>query len=166
MGKINFPGLYNLTQRDMEQEIFPMCKQLRLGTVPWSALAQGKLGGNRTRENPNAGNRASVVMTENDFKIQDEVVAIAKEVGKTPSQVALNWTTLKATSPLLGCRTLAQLEDSLQALDFELTPQQVARLDEVSKESPKLLFPHNFIGKDTKSSWFLYLPEKKYEIDN
>jgi aryl-alcohol dehydrogenase-like predicted oxidoreductase len=154
-----------MTQRDMEQEIFPMCKQLRLGTVPWNALAQGKLAGNRTRENPNAGNRVGVVMTENDFKIQDEVIAVAKEVGKTPSQVALNWTTLKSTSPLLGCRTLAQLEDSLQALDFVLTPQQVARLDEISKESPKLLFPHNFIGKDTKSAWFLHMPEKKYEFD-
>ena len=150
----------------MEQEIIPMSRHLKIGTVSWGALAGGKLS--RTRENPTAGKR-QLVLTDAEFKIQDEVVAIAKEIGRTPSQVAVNWILQKSTSPLLGCRTLEQLEDNLGALEFELTPQQIARLDEVSKDSPAKLFPHNFLGTDTKSTTFLHLPnpvDKKYDFDS
>ena len=160
-----FLGKYNLTERDMEQEIIPMCKSHRMATVPWGALGQGKLTGVRTRENPNNGKRGRVTMTESDFKIQDVVLEIAKEIGRSPSQVALSWVLLKSTSPLLGCRTYEQLEDCLQAIDLELTPEQIKRLEEASKDSPKPIFPYTVLGKDTNSSPPLFITGKLYDLE-
>ena len=149
----------------MEQELIPMCKSLRIATVPWGALGQGKLTGVRTRENPNNAKRGRVTMTESDFKIQDVVLEIAKEIGKSPSQVALSWVLQKSTSPLLGCRTLEQLEDCLQAIDLVLTPEQVKKLEEASKESPKPIFPYTMIGKDTKSTVQFFITGKLYDFE-
>ena len=161
-----FPGKYNLTERDMEMEIIPMCNANQIATVPWGAVAQGKLTGVKTRENPTNGTRGRVVMTENDFKIQDVVIEIAKEIGKSPSQVALAWIIQKSTSPLLGSRTLEQLEDSLQAVDIVLSPEQLKRLEEIS--TPKPIFPYTMLGKDTKSTGVLWAPnpmQKTYDFD-
>mmetsp|Transcript_8367 Transcript_8367/g.11544 ORF Transcript_8367/g.11544 Transcript_8367/m.11544 type:complete len:156 (-) Transcript_8367:415-882(-) len=138
--------MYNIGQRDMEQEIFPMCKKYNIATVPWRVVGAGKYTGTRTRENnqPQDTKRAGVQMTETDFKIQDVIIQIVKEINRTPVQVVLNWSTRKTTSPLLGCRTLKQLEDSLGALEFKLTAEQMAKLDEVGKNCPEWIFPQSF----------------------
>ncbi|CAG8796532.1 10123_t:CDS:2, partial [Gigaspora rosea] len=82
---------------------------------------------------------------ERNWEILDEVKAIASEIKRSPVQVALNWISQKpgVASPLIGAKTKAQLEENLKALEFKLTPEQMARLDAVStpKEIP---FPYNF----------------------
>jgi aryl-alcohol dehydrogenase-like predicted oxidoreductase len=70
---------------------------------------------------------------ERNWKILDEVIAVADEVKRPPVQVALNWLSQKpgVTSSLVGARTVDQLKENIAALDFKLTPQQMARLDHV-----------------------------------
>jgi aryl-alcohol dehydrogenase-like predicted oxidoreductase len=70
---------------------------------------------------------------ERNWKILDEVIAVADEVKRPPVQVALNWLSQKpgVTSSLVGARTVDQLKENIAALDFKLTPHQMARLDHV-----------------------------------
>jgi len=143
-----------------------MCRSHNLGAIPWGALGQGKLTGKRSRgDDKGQDTQRSVTMTELDFKIQDEVIAIAKELGKTPSQVALAWAINKTTCPLLGARTFEQLEDCLGALDVTLSADQIKRLDDVSKESPPIIFPHYWNGSDVNNCPWIYAPQKKYAVD-
>ncbi|PKY30811.1 Aldo/keto reductase [Rhizophagus irregularis] len=84
-------------------------------------------------------------ISEKNWKILDEVKAISEEIGRTPIQVTLNWTMQKPgiTSPLIGAKTVNQLEENLKALEFKLTPEQMKRLDDVSEvEHP---FPYKLI---------------------
>ena len=82
------------------------------------------------------------------MQIAGEVDKIAVEIGCTSSQVALNWVRQKnqVMVPIIGARTAAQLAESLGCLDFELTPEQVQRLDAIS--SIDLGFPHDFLSQD------------------
>ena len=110
--------------------------------------------------------RKGIEMSETDFKIQDKVIEIAKELNVTPSQVALNWAVYKKgiTSILVGPRTYEQFLDNLKALDFKLTEKQMKELDEVSKDSPPKIFPQSFIGKNIREVRSLYFLNKDYEI--
>lgn len=160
-----YQGKYNLVERDLEQDVFPMCKKFNIATTPWCVLGQGKLTGKKTRENQDEGKRSNVKMTEQDFKVLDVVISIAKDINRTPAQVALNWAMHKTTTPLLGPRTLEQLEDNLGALEFDLTPEQIGKLDEASKECPRLLFPHYWNGTNPSNCGWLYVGEKKFNIE-
>lgn len=139
---------YNLTQRTVEREFMPMAREMGLAVLPWSPLAGGVLSGkynradlsgdskafgaNRTRKDIN---RTTGRLNEHNLQIADEVRAVAVEVGVTPAQVALAWTLLNpaVVSPVLGARTLPQLEDNLGALAVSLSDEHVRRLDEVSR---------------------------------
>ncbi|KAI1318271.1 hypothetical protein EDD11_006967 [Mortierella claussenii] len=136
---IGFQTRYNLLNRSLESDIQPMCADMGIGIVPWSVLAEGFLSGKHTREQKDKDSKRkgmvdSHLKNDKNWRILDEVKAIAQECKKTPAQVAVNWTLQKPgiTSPLIGARTLAQLEDNLSALDFTLTKAQMHRLDLVS----------------------------------
>ncbi|KAF0469850.1 aldo/keto reductase [Gigaspora margarita] len=157
-GWSRFIGLqtrYNLLERSLEHEIQTCCAEFNVGIIPWGCVAEGFLTGKYTREsvanlkssNLNKMRNNSVVRSadnEQNWKILDEVVAIAAETKKSPAQVVLNWISQKpgVSSPLIGARTKAQLVDNLGALEFKLTPEQMARLDYISapKEIP---FPYS-----------------------
>ena len=88
------------------------------------------------------------MVTERNLAIADVVKEVASELGRTPAQVALAWT-LNApgvTAPIIGARTIAQLEDNLGALQVDLTPSQLARLDEASAIG--LGIPHSLLAGD------------------
>ena len=148
---------YSLAERTIERDLAPMAKELGLGVIPWSPLAGGVLTGKYSREdlrtpasaNP-AGTRQNVVLahnmlTERNLGIADVVGEVADELGKSRAQVALAWTLLNpaVTSPIIGARTLRQLEDNLGALEVEFTDDQRARLDAASAIDPG--FPHVMI---------------------
>ncbi|KYF64332.1 aldo/keto reductase [Sorangium cellulosum] len=97
-----------------------------------------------TRKNIAAANGA---LTERGLGIAEVVKAVAAESGKTPAQIALAWALLHpaVTAPILGARTLEQLEDNLGALDVRLTDGQRARLDKAS--AVELGFPHDFLAR-------------------
>jgi len=155
-GWSSFIGLqtrYNLLDRSMEYDLQPACAVPNVGIIPWGVVAEGFLTGKYTKEasinelDIRGGMVAKHSKSEKNWKILDEVNAISNEIGRTPVQVTLNWTSQKAgvTSPLIGARNVTQLEENLKALEFELTPEQMKRLDEVS-EPAEVPFPYGFFN--------------------
>lgn len=141
---------YSLAERTVEGELVPMARELGLGVVPWSPLASGRLSGKYTRANAGqvSGGRAVMVaarVTEKDYAIVDELTRIAKELDTTVARVALAWLRMRdgVSSTLIGARTLAHLDDNLQALELMLSAEQVKALDAVS--APQLPFPIAFL---------------------
>lgn len=150
---------YNLTERTVERELLPMAAEMGMGVLPWSPLAGGVLSGKYRLEDlaktAGAGaamdsrkdiNLATGRLSERNLAIAAVVSGIATELGRTPAQVALAWTLLHpaVASPILGTRTLAQLEDNLGALELSFSDEQIARLDTVSHI--ELGFPHAFLA--------------------
>ncbi|KAL9644605.1 hypothetical protein ABK040_015344 [Willaertia magna] len=180
---VAYQGQYSLVERSIEQEVLPMSKSLDLGFIPWGVVGAGKLTGRFKRSEHNnqqqsqkqekeekEGVRKTIAvgeMSELDFKIQDKVLEIAKEIKRTPTQVAINWVLNKKGIPsvLIGPRTFEQYLDNIKALEFKLTEEQVSQLDQVSKNSPNIIFPHSFIGNAYQTSPWLYAPTKKYQIE-
>ena len=148
---------YSLVQRSVEADLFDSAKALGLGVIPWSPLASGVLTGKYSRADLASSATAAVtasrkeiaaslgMLNERALTIADTVKAIASETRHSPAQVALAWTLEHSavTSPIIGARTVKQLEDNLGALDVDFTDAQLARLDEVSR--PTHAFPHDFI---------------------
>lgn len=134
---------YHLLDRRIERELVPMAQTYGLAIIPWSPNAGGFLaGGYRRGEAPPAGSRFDLFwrggreaqFTDAAFDVLDVVAALAREKGATPGQVALAWCLGQPgiTSPIIGPRTVAQLEDSLGALAVSLTGEDRARLDAIA----------------------------------
>ncbi|PTQ07882.1 aldo/keto reductase [Sphingomonas oleivorans] len=153
---------YNLLERTVERDLIPMARELGLGVIPWSPLASGVLAGKYRQADLDQGRSAPVgagtrkdfavangALTERGLAIADVVREVAAELGRTPSQVALAWTLLDhaVVAPIMGVRTLEQLEDNLCALDVVLTEDQRTRLSEAS--AIDLGFPHEFLSRAT-----------------
>jgi aryl-alcohol dehydrogenase-like predicted oxidoreductase len=153
---------YNLVERTTERELIPMADEMRLGVVPWSPLGGGILSGKYSREdflNKSAstgfqGSRKAGIetlgrFTERNMQIVDEVKNVASEVQKSPVQVALAWLLSKSTvtSVLLGASKLAQLENNLGSLNTHLSPDQIQRLDDISRV--EMGFPHAILANPT-----------------
>ena len=140
---------YSLMERTVEGELTPMAAELGLGVLPWGPLKGGALSGKYTRANGSKmqglrGNRIGN-LTEKQYDIIDAVGKFASECNTSSSTVALAWLKSQSavSSTIIGARTLEQLDANLKALDFTLTPEQVATLNEVSK--PVLNFPADFL---------------------
>jgi len=134
LGLVSEQCVYNLNKRMVELEILPACREYGLAVIPWSPLAGGLLGGvlqkaaegRRSKENAQKAvewNRKALVAYE----------AFCAELGKQPADVALAWLLHNpvVTSPIIGPRTLEQLENSLRALEIELSDDAMKRLDEI-----------------------------------
>jgi len=148
-----FTGLqieYNLIERTSDRELLPMADALGLSVTAWSPLASGWLTGKyagkskdeqRLDKTPQFARR-----TERNIAIAKEVVKVAKAAGKSPAQVALNWLRAKrGVIPILGARTLSQLEDNMNCVKWSLSAKQLAQLEEVSKIEPG--FPRDFLNR-------------------
>jgi aryl-alcohol dehydrogenase-like predicted oxidoreductase len=149
---------YSLAQRTADRELLPMAEALGLGAALWSPLGGGFLTGKYRQGDEGRINSlmARLVHTEKTARetaILDTVLAVAKEVGASPTEVAIAWLVHKARDsttaliPILGPRTPEQLAGTLGALDVTLSQQQLARLDEVSAVS--LGTPHEQIIDST-----------------
>lgn len=152
---------YSLARRDVERDLLPFCRLNDVAALPWSPLAGGVLSGKydeedirRERElietkraNTPASERRIVGLTPEKLRVAAAVTRVAKEAGRTPAQVAINWLLTRAgvTSVILGARTVDQIEDNLQALDFTLEEAHLAQLDEAS--AIPLGFPLDFLTK-------------------
>lgn len=159
---------YNLTERTIERDCIPMAMEMGLGVLPWSPLAGGVLSGKYDQKDLikpagaeclKMGTRKDINMstgrlTERSLAIATVVKAVAQKVGHTPAQVALAWTLLNpgVVSPILGTRTLGQLQDNLGALDVTFSDEQIARLEEVS--AIDLGFPLEFLKSNAMDFMF------------
>ena len=159
-----FVGLqikYSLLDRAVERELLPMARALDIAVTPWDTLGSGILTGKYNRDAKTEGRAAlrGRAISERDLAITGEVMQVAEKIGRTPAQVALNWVRQQQASrsepkasgdhkagvivPLVGAKTRAQLDDNLGCLEFEIAPEDLARLDAVSRI--ELGFPHDFL---------------------
>lgn len=152
---------YSLCERTVERDLIPMAAEMGLGVVTFSPLRKGLLAGRYSRndlqpDTPSApaasdGTRRPVVqarglLTERDIEIAEVVTDVARELGTTPSRVALAWLLHRnVTAPIAGTRTLAQLNDNLGALEVRLAPEHLQRLDTAS--TIELGFPHDLLAQ-------------------
>lgn len=146
---------YSLKERTPERELLPMAKALNIGVTAWSPLGGGVLTGKYNQPNPVDG-RLSMTdqpfqILDRDLKIAETVLEIAREIGKSPAQVALNWLRNRPNPiiPIIGARRLSQLQDNLACVDFNLTGEQLQRLDNISAISlgfPQELLASQFVG--------------------
>lgn len=145
---------YSLIERTIEREFFPMAEELDLAITAWSPLGGGLLAGKYSQQNDAKPSNARYTvnptwgqrfLTERNHSIANAVQALAKEIGRTPSQVAIRWTMQKnkRVIPIIGAKKEGQLEENLASLDFSLTDEQMQRLDDASKID--LGFPYDFL---------------------
>jgi len=137
---------YSLVERNIEREVLPACREEGLGVIPWGPLGGGFLSGKYRRgEEPPEDSRIAEVPddfeeswtrrnVERNWRTLDVVGEISEETGKSYAQISLNWLLRQEgiTAPIVGARRVEQLEDNLGAAGWELSPEQVARLSEVS----------------------------------
>jgi aryl-alcohol dehydrogenase-like predicted oxidoreductase len=123
---------YSLLQRDIERELLPMAESLGLTVAAWSPLAGGALSGKYTTGAGAGGRLSPDSLTERDREVAMAVHAVADEIGATPSQVAIAWTRAKSSAihPIVGARRVDQLLDNLGALDVQLSPEHLTRLEQ------------------------------------
>ena len=151
---------YSLIERTVERDLIPMASEMGLGVTLWSPLRRGVLTGKYTSRDLDAGGDSAGVegtrksagamngtLTERSLAIAEVVKTVATELGRTPAQVALAWTLLNdsVTAPIIGARTLSQLEDNLGALEVELPDDACARLEQAS--TVRLGFPHEVLSR-------------------
>ncbi len=140
---------YSLLERTVEGDLLPCARAFGLGVTPWSPLKGGLLTGKYARDrHPEGEGRhapGSRHLTERTFGVLEALEAVARELGLPVASVALAWVLARpgVVSPILGARTLAQLEGNLAALEAVLPPEAVARLDAAS--APVEVFPHGFL---------------------
>lgn len=175
---------YSLIERTPERELLPMADALNIGVTAWSPLGGGVLTGKYNKSNreeqqqtqqqntsslssttdmAQEGNSrlevqnefANRVLNDRNMLIAQEVSKIAKEIGSSAAQVALNWLrqqNIMSTAgknkiiPIIGARKETQIKDNLSCLEFELISEQMQRLNEVSKI--ELGFPHDFLNSE------------------
>jgi len=137
---VAFQPQYSLVMRHIEPEFFPLCQEEELGIV-------GRIAGVEKREEYREKSEDSWKKraTEQNFRILEEMGKIAKKQGKSFSQIALSWIRAKSeiTAPIIGARTMAQLEDNLGCIGWDLTEEELKILDEVSRID--VPYPHRFI---------------------
>ncbi len=134
MGLVSEQSLYNLNARMIELEVVPACREYGLGIIPWSPLAGGILGG--ALQKATEGRRADERRQQEIEKHRDQLEAyegLCREIGEEPADVALAWLLHQpgVTGPIVGPRTMEQLEGNLHALEVELSDEVLKRLDEI-----------------------------------
>lgn len=132
---------YSLVSREIEREIIPVLKDQNMGLLVWSPLAGGFLSGKYSRSRQGSGDDRHTKMMfqpvdlDKSYRIIDVLEEMAKERESTVARIALAWVLHQpaVTSVIVGAKRPDQLQDNLAASDIELTPDELARLDEVSK---------------------------------
>jgi aryl-alcohol dehydrogenase-like predicted oxidoreductase len=147
---------YSLIGREYEWELMPLALDQGLGAMVWSPLGWGRLTGKIRRGQPmpkasrlhGSAEYGPQVADEHLFRVVDALDAIAEETGKTIPQIALNWLLQRPTvsSIIIGARNEEQLRQNLGAVGWNLTPEQVAKLDTASDVTPIYPYWHQRTG--------------------
>jgi aryl-alcohol dehydrogenase-like predicted oxidoreductase len=134
---------YSVVGRDYEQELMPLGVDQGVGAIIWSPLGWGRLTGKIRRGHPlpaesrlhKTAAQGPQIEDEYLYKVVDALDEVAAETGKPVPQIALNWLLQRPTvsTVIVGARNETQLHQNLAAAGWNLTPAQVAKLDEASK---------------------------------
>ncbi|MFM9281459.1 aldo/keto reductase [Paenibacillus jiagnxiensis] len=132
LGLVSEQHLYNLMQRTAELEVLPAAEALGLGVIPWSPLAGGLLGRNALSGTGARSARSQERIEQNRSKLE-QFSALCRELGEKEDVVALAWVLSHSavTAPIIGPRTLQQLEDSLRVPEVKLEEDVLKKLDEI-----------------------------------
>jgi aryl-alcohol dehydrogenase-like predicted oxidoreductase len=134
MGLVSEQSLYNLGARTIELEVIPAVREYGLGLIPWSPLGGGLLGG--ALKKVSEGRRSSERIQKAVEKHREQLEAyeaLCDELGEEPANVALAWLLHNptVTAPIIGPRTLEQLDGAMHTLEVELSEKTLDRLDEI-----------------------------------
>lgn len=134
LGLVSEQSLYNLNERTIELEVIPACEAYGIGLIPWSPLGRGLLGG--ALQSDNIGRRADADLKQEVIKSRPKLEAyeaLCAGMGESPANVALAWLLHQraVTSPIIGPRTMEQLEGATRALDLSLESDLLKQLDEI-----------------------------------
>jgi len=145
MGLVSEQSIYHLDNRMIELEVIPACREYGLGLIPWSPLAGGLLGG--ALEKYETGRRTDKNFAKEVEEKRDQLEkyeTLCKEIGHPPGEVALAWLLHNpvVTAPIIGPRTIEQLESAVNAASIELDEETLTKLDEIfpgpGGEAPKV----------------------------
>lgn len=151
---------YSLAERSPDRELIPMSESLGLGVTTWSPLGGGFLTGKYRDHHVDTrltklGMLVHTEKSEKETGLLNTILSIADELGASPTHIAIAWLLDKAARsttsiiPILGPRTVEQLDATLGALDISLPPEMVARLDAASAVA--LGVPHEQINSSYRS---------------
>jgi aryl-alcohol dehydrogenase-like predicted oxidoreductase len=133
-GLVSEQSLYNLMERRIEMEVLPAARQYGLGVIPWSPLMRGALGGilRKQKEGRSASEQTQRLVADHRDQIE-RYEALCDEIGSHPADVGLAWLLAQpvVTAPIIGPRTLEQLDSNLGALAVSLDEGVLGRLDEI-----------------------------------
>ncbi|MBA2575469.1 MAG: aldo/keto reductase [Euzebyaceae bacterium] len=134
LGLVSEQSLYNLSARTVELEVVPACEAYGMGLIPWSPLASGLLGGILRKEQQ--GRSASDRVQERLAGCRDQIEryeSLCDELGEQPADVGLAWLVRQpvVTAPIIGPRTMEQLDGAMRALEITLDDKAIQRLDEI-----------------------------------
>jgi aryl-alcohol dehydrogenase-like predicted oxidoreductase len=134
MGLVSEQSIYHLDNRMIELEVIPACREYGLGLIPWSPLGGGLLGG--ALEKFDAGRRKNAEFAKQVEEKRDQLEKyenLCKEIGHPPGEVALSWLLHNpvVTAPIIGPRTIEQLESAVRAASIDLDEEILTKLDEI-----------------------------------
>ncbi|MBN1305459.1 MAG: aldo/keto reductase [Anaerolineales bacterium] len=134
MGLVSEQSIYHLNNRMLELEVIPACREYGMGVIPWSPLGGGLLGGalEKVKSGRRKGEDFEKEVEENRDKLE-KYEALCKELGYPPGEVALAWLLHNpvVTAPIIGPRTIEQLESAVRAAEIELDESTLKKLDEI-----------------------------------
>jgi len=143
---------YSLIGRDYEWELMPLALDQKVGAIIWSPLGWGRLTGKLRRGKPLpevsrlhvTSEQGPPVADEHLYKVVDALDEVARETGKTIPQISLNWLLHRPTvaNVIVGARNEEQLRQNLGSVGWTLTPEQIARLDAASEQTPAYPYWH------------------------
>jgi aryl-alcohol dehydrogenase-like predicted oxidoreductase len=134
LGLVSEQSIYSLRNRHIELEVIPACKAFGIGLIPWSPIGGGLLGG--VLEKAKEGRRTNERLLQSVEKLRPQIEAYEKlcgEINQKPADVAVAWTLTNpvVTSPIIGPRTLEQLQGSIKTIDLKLDEATLKKLDEI-----------------------------------
>lgn len=141
---ISVQGHYNLIFREEEREMVPFCQEENIAMTPYSALAGGRLSKHRGETSKRLSEDSYAQLKYGDTAAQDQVIIdrvaeIAEKRGVTMTEVSLSWLLTKVTSPVVGATKFHHVEGAANAVNLELTAEELAYLEEP-------YIPHKLVG--------------------
>jgi aryl-alcohol dehydrogenase (NADP+) len=138
---VSMQNHYNLCYREEEREMIPLCKDQRIGLIPWSPLARGFLTGRYKRGKTPGTSRyktdkyfAERFFRPEDFDVVERVEEVAKEKGATTAQIALAWLLHKGVNaPIIGATKVEHIDEAVASVDLQLSDDDMRKLEEPYK---------------------------------